>query len=382
MKKRKLLFVTGSRGEWGYIRPILKLIEKSEDFTYSICVTNMHLLPSFGESVKEIEKDGFKVDYRINMSVDGYNHVTHVKSLGLFLVSFADILASDKPDWIILAGDRGEQLMGAIAGGFTYIPVAHIQAGERSGNIDGMSRHAIGKFAHLHFASNEDAKKRLFRLGEEGFRIHNIGAPQLDELVQGYYSTPEELKKSIDFDVNRDYMMIVQHPVTEEFDVADQQIEETMKAVAQFDLPKVVILPNNDAGSLKIREGIEKHIKGEHYLFSNLKRQDYLALLKHTKVLVGNSSSGLLEAPTFKTPAVNIGRRQQGREQGINVIEADFDSTLIVEAVQKAMSEPFVTDVKANCVNPYGDGRSSERILDIIRSLPIDSQLIVKDITY
>jgi GDP/UDP-N,N'-diacetylbacillosamine 2-epimerase (hydrolysing) len=380
--KKKLLFVTGSRGEWGYIRPILKLIQKSEDFSYSICATNMHLLPSFGESVKEIEKDGFKVDYRINMSVDGYNHITQVKSLGLFLVSFSDILASDMPDWIILAGDRGEQLMGAIAGGYTYLPVAHIQAGERSGNIDGMSRHAIGKFAHLHLASNEDAKERLLRLGEEAFRIHNIGAPQLDELEEGYYSTPEEVIANLDFDITRDYMMLVQHPVTEEFDIADQQIEETMKAIGQFDLPKVVILPNNDAGSIKVRNGIEKYIKGEHYVFSNLKRQDYLALLKHTKVLVGNSSSGLLEAPTFKTPAVNIGRRQQGREQGINVINTDFDAELIVMAIHKALDKDFVKEIKEKCINPYGDGQSAKRILDIIRSLPVDNKLIVKDITY
>lgn len=381
-QKKKLLFVTGSRGEWGYIRPILKLIEKSDDFTYSICVTNMHLIPSFGESVNEIEKDGFKVDYRIHMSIDGYNHITQVKSLGLFLVSFADILASDRPDWIILAGDRGEQLMGAIAGGFSYLPVAHIQAGERSGNIDGMSRHAIGKFAHLHLASNEDAKERLLRLGEQAFRIHNIGAPQLDELEEGFYSSPEELKASLDFDVTRDYILLVQHPVTEEFDVADRQIEETMKAIQQFDLPKVVILPNNDAGSLKVRNGIEKYINGEHYIFSNLKRQDYLSLLKHTKVLVGNSSSGLLEAPTFKTPAVNIGRRQYGREQGINVIDVDFDAELIVAAIHKALDKDFVRELEENCINPYGDGQSSRRILDIIRSLPIDNKLIVKDITY
>ena len=243
-KKKKLLFVTGSRGEWGYIRPILKLIEKSNEFTYSICATNMHLLPSFGLSVEEIEKDGFKVDYKINMSIDGYNHYTQVKSLGLFLISFSDILASDKPDWIILAGDRGEQLMGAIAGSYTYIPVAHIQAGEKSGNIDGMARHAIGKFTHLHLASNNDATERLHKLGEESFRICNVGAPQLDELESGLFSSNSELKQNLNFDPNRDYMMLVQHPVTEEFDIADKQIEEIMKSIRNFNLPKVIILPN------------------------------------------------------------------------------------------------------------------------------------------
>jgi GDP/UDP-N,N'-diacetylbacillosamine 2-epimerase (hydrolysing) len=380
--KKKLLFVTGSRGEWGYIRPILKLIEQSQEFSYSLCVTNMHLLPSFGESVKEIENDGFKVDYRINISIDGYNHVTQVKSLGIFLASFADILASAKPDWIVLAGDRGEQLMGAIGGGYTYTPVVHIQAGEKSGNIDGMARHAIGKFAHLHIASNDDAVNRLLKLGEEEFRVHQVGAPQLDELVAGFYSSVEDLQRSLNIDMNRDFIMVVQHPVTEEFEIASQQIEETMKAVNRFPHPKIVILPNNDAGSIKIREGIENFLTGEYYVFSNLKRQDYLGLLKYCKVLIGNSSSGLLEAPTFKTPAVNIGRRQMGRDQGINVINCHFEVEAIFMAIQKALTQEFRAYLDQKCVNPYGDGRSSERILELIRTIQIDDKFIVKDITY
>jgi GDP/UDP-N,N'-diacetylbacillosamine 2-epimerase (hydrolysing) len=381
-KKKKILFVTGSRGEWGYIRPLLKIIDQRDDITYSLCVTNMHLLPSFGESVNEIESDGFKVDYRINMSIDGYNHYTQVKSLGLFLVSFSDILASDKPDWIILAGDRGEQLMGAIGGAYTYIPVLHIQAGERSGNIDGMARHAIGKFAHIHIASNNDASQRLVKMGEEEFRIHNVGAPQLDELVSGMYSSIDELKQNLNLDLNRDFLMVVQHPVTEEFDVAHLHIAETMKAVNRIPLPKIVILPNNDAGSVKVREGIENYLMGEHYVFSNIKRQDYLGILKNCKAIVGNSSSGLLEAPTFKIPAVNLGRRQIGREQGVNVINAEFEENDIVKALEKAISPEFRAYLDEHCVNPYGDGKTTERILEIITNTAIDNKLIVKDITY
>lgn len=382
IKKKKLLFVTGSRGEWGYIRPLLKLIEDKDEFTYSLCVTNMHLLPAFGESVTEIEKDGFKVDYKIHMSLDGYSHVTQVKSLGLFLISFSDILASDKPDWIILAGDRGETLMGAIGGAYTYIPVLHIQAGERSGNIDGMARHAIGKFSHIHIASNKDAQERLRKLGEEEFRIHNVGAPQLDELVSGYYTSIEELNENLNIDMSRDFLMVVQHPVTEDFDVAHIQIAETIKAVNKINMPKIVILPNNDAGSIKVREGIENYLRGEYYLFSNLKRQDYLGILKNCKAIVGNSSSGLLEAPTFKTPAVNLGRRQIGREQGINVINVDFEENKIFNALQKALSREFREYLDINCVNPYGDGKSTERILEIISNSTVDNKLIVKDITY
>ena len=157
---KKILFITGSRGEWGYIRPILRLIENRDDIESVLVVTNMHLLPAYGNSYKEIENDGFEIDYKIHMSLDGYNHFTHAKSLGICLTSLPDIIDNEKPDWVLLAGDRGEQLMGAIAASYTYTPVAHIQAGELSGNIDGMSRHAIGKLVHLHFASNEDAANR------------------------------------------------------------------------------------------------------------------------------------------------------------------------------------------------------------------------------
>ena len=382
MKKRNILFVTGSRGEWGYIRPIIRRIENSSDFSYSICATNMHLLPSFGLSVKEIENDGFRVAHKIYMSLDGYNHVTQVKSLGMFLSSFADVLAGEMPDWIVLAGDRGEQLMGAVGGAFCYVPVAHIQAGELSGNIDGMTRHAIGKYAHLHLASNKDAAQRLVRLGEESFRVHNVGAPQLDELVQGEFTTKDDLARTHNLNLGKGFILVVQHPVTEDFHRAGDQIDATMAALRHFDLPKVVILPNNDAGSLMIREGIDRHRHGEFFAFANLRREDYLGLLRSASCIVGNSSSGLLEAPTFKIPAVNLGRRQNQRLQGPNVINAPFESDAIVAAIRQALSAEFNAELARSCANPYGDGRSSERILDLLASTEINEKLLVKNLTY
>lgn len=381
MKKLKLLFITGSRGEWGYIRPIIRLCNKRKDVDYSLCVTNMHLLPDFGLSIKEIERDGFCVDYKIYMSLDGYNHYTMVKSLGIFLSSLADVVASSRPDWIILAGDRGEQLMGAIVGAFCYIPVAHIQAGELSGNIDGMTRHAIGKYAHLHFASNEDAAERLIKLGEEPFRIHIVGAPQLDELVQGLYTKKENLLNKYSLNL-QNYLLVMLHPVTEEYHKASEQVEILMRALSKFDMPKIVILPNNDAGSLMIREGIENNRKGDFYVFSNLSREDYLGFLKYCSAIVGNSSSGILEAPTFKIPAVNIGRRQHKRLRGNNVIDVDFDEEAIIVAIKKAISKEFREMLKNNCTNPYGDGKSSERILNILLNTPINDTLLIKNLTY
>jgi GDP/UDP-N,N'-diacetylbacillosamine 2-epimerase (hydrolysing) len=382
MTRRRLLFVTGSRGEWGYIRPILRRIEKSSSIDYSICATNMHLLPSYGYSLKEILDDGFKVDYRIYMSLDGNTHVAQAKSLGNFLSSMADVIASNRPDWIVLAGDRGEQLMAGVAGAYCYVPVAHIQAGELSGNIDGMTRHAIGKFAHLHLASNDDAAQRLIKLGEEPFRVHNVGAPQVDELVQGLYSTPEQLTQRHGLTFDRPFILVVQHPVTEEFDQAEMQINTTMKALAQFDLPKVVILPNNDAGSLMIREGIDRHRHGDYFVFANLRREEYLGLMTQAACMVGNSSSGLLEAPTFELPAVNLGRRQHRRMQGRNVINAPFEEQAIVAALRQALSPAFKADLRGNCPNPYGDGRASERIVSLLQDTEITDRVIVKNLTY
>lgn len=379
---KKIMVVTGSRGEWGYIRPILHLIDQRDDVEYVLVVTNMHLLPAYGNSYKEIENDGFKIHYKVNMSLDGYSHITQAKSLGVFLSSMPDIIENEKPDWILLAGDRGEQLMGAIAGAYTYTPVAHIQAGELSGNIDGMTRHAIGKLAHLHFAANQDAADRLIKLGEEEFRVHNVGAPQIDEMVNAQYSTIEEIEKKMCVNLQEGYILGVMHPVTEEADKAGKQAEIFIKALNYFECSKIIILPNNDAGSKEVKRAIERFREGEYYMYANLKREDYLGLLKNAKCIVGNSSSGLLEAPTFKIPAVNIGRRQNLRFRGNNVIDVLFEEREIIEAIRKAISKDFHDYLDKNCENPYGDGHSSERILDLLMNTRIDQKLLVKRLTY
>jgi UDP-hydrolysing UDP-N-acetyl-D-glucosamine 2-epimerase len=379
--KKRFLFLTGSRGEWGYIRPILRRAAARTDVDCRLAVTNMHLLPSFGQSVQEIEADGFTVDYTLYAALDGYNHITTVKSLGVLIQSLADVIATSRPDWVVLAGDRPEQLAGAIAGAFCYIPVAHIQAGEVSGNIDGMTRHAMGKYVHLHLASNRDAAERLIRLGEEPFRVHEVGAPQLDELVEGRYTSPECIRAKYEVAAGTPFLLVVQHPVTEEFERAEAQIEATMAALRCFDLPKIIILPNNDAGSLMIRAGIDRHRHGDMRVFANLPREDYLGLMAMAACMVGNSSSALLEAPTFRLPAVNLGRRQLDRLQGANVINAPFERQPIVEAIQHGLDPQFRQQLHTSA-NPYGDGRSAQRILDLLLGTAVTDQLLVKRLTY
>ena len=380
----KLLFFTGSRSEWGYIRPILEICKKKK-INYEICATNMHLLDSFGNSVKEIEKDGFKVKEKIYMALDGYNNFTMTKSMFILGSSFTDLIYRSKPDWVILAGDRGETLIASIVSAYTNTPIAHIQAGELSGNIDGQARHAIGKFAHLHFASNIDAYKRLIKLGEEKFRINLVGAPQLDDLknskkVFDNFNFIKE-KYNLKF-IKKKYMMVVYHPVTEEFKRTKENVKTLCKSLEHFPESKVWILPNNDAGSSVIKSEILNYKSTNNYIFDNLPRFEYLTLLNNSKILVGNSSSGILESSSFKIPTVNLGRRQNKRFRAKNVIDVmKINHKSIMNAIRKSMSVKFEKEIK-NIKNPYGDGKSASRIIEILKKTKINDKLIFKNLTY
>jgi len=380
---KHIVIVTGSRGEYGYIRPIVHEIERSGDLDYSIIVTNLHLLPDFGFSVEEIERDGFKVSDRIYMALDGYTPASMSKSLGVFLVSVTDALVRLSPDIVLLAGDRGEQLMAAVAAAHMNILVAHIQAGELSGNIDGMTRHAIARFAHLHFASSEHAAERLRRMGEQGFRIHLTGAPQLDELVNGGYAKPEEIAGLFGLDLSKPVILLVQHPVTEEYDTVAKQVEETLAALAALQLQTVTIFPNNDAGNMEVRRLLERYRLPFMRVERNVPRQIFAGLMHVASVMVGNSSSGLIEAPCFKLPAVNIGTRQRGRQQGNNVLDVPSDRHEIKMAIERALSQEFRQYVKENGENPYlGDGQVSRRIVEILRKTEVTEELLKKQIAY
>jgi GDP/UDP-N,N'-diacetylbacillosamine 2-epimerase (hydrolysing) len=258
--------------------------------------------------------------------------------------------------------------------------VAHVQAGERSGNIDGVTRHAIGKFVHLHFAANRDAADRLISLGEEEFRVHLVGAPQLDELTEGEIATQEEIERTYAFSTSGSYLLVVQHPVTEEMHMARRQIEELVAALAEFDMPKIWILPNNDAGSAVIRQTLIAKRTSQVHLFENLTRRAFLGIMKNSAAIVGNSSSGLIEAPTFAIPSVNLGSRQAARVRGENVIDAEFERGAIRAAIDLALSKKFRGRL-ADVGNPYGDGNSSERIIDVLMRTPRDDRLLIKRLT-
>jgi len=378
----KFLFVTGSRSEWGYIKPILDILKKKK-FKTDICLTNMHLLESYGYTLNEIKKDGHKVNEKIYMALDGYNTYTMTKSLGVFMVSFTDMLMRIKPNWVVIAGDRAESFAACVTSAYNNIPTAHIQAGELSGNIDGQSRHAIGKFAHLHFAANREFSDRLKKMGEQAFRIKTVGSPQLDELK---LINNSKKKKSIFEELNIEnlnkYLLVVYHSVTEEFYNTEKNFNIFFEALKNIKLPKIWILPNNDAGSSIIKNQIFKKRENDTFIFDSLNREKYLYLLKNSSCIVGNSSSGLIEAPTFKIPCVNIGRRQNKRLRAKNVIDViNHDKYKIIKAINKSLSKTFIKSLK-DLKNPYGDGNSSQKIVETLITTKIDKELLFKEITY
>lgn len=381
MTKRKVLIITGSRGEYGYFRPLVRLMESNDRLEYKLVVTNMHLLPEHGMSVRQIEEDNFKIGSEIFMALAGASNVSMVKSLGVLLLSLSDLLSNERPDFILLFGDRGEQLVGSIVGAYMNIPVGHVQAGELSGNVDGMTRHAITKFAHLHFAANTDAAERLRRMGEEEFRVKIVGAPQLDEFLQCRYEARTAVFERYDFEDGQPLILVVQHPVTEQSMDAGRQMAATLKAIDNLKHQTIVIFPNNDAGSSLIQEQILSFRRPYVRVERNVRREVYAGIMNAASAIVGNSSSGIIEAPSFELPAVNIGRRQAGRLQGNNVINAEHDPAVIEEAIRTALSSPFRESLRGK-QNPYGDGRSSERILSILSDIEIDEQLLIKRITY
>ena len=378
---RTIATLTGSRGEWGYIRPILRAIDRDPSLDYRIIATHMHLLPAFGSSVKEIERDGFHVDERLHMTFDGYTAATMTKSLGALLLELPTTLQRLRPDLLLLAGDRGEQLIGALAALHLGIPVAHIQAGELSGNVDGIVRHSITKLAHIHFAANEEFAERVRRMGEQEFRIFVTGAPLVDELVEGPITSETELRQRYRLPEQERLVLTVQHPVTEEEAAAGEQVSETIGALMELDWPTVIVYPNGDAGSESIRQQLATLKRPKVRMFRNLPRQDYLGLMRMATVIVGNSSSGIMEAPSFGKPTVNIGRRQNGRPQACNVINVGYFRQEIVEALKQATSDEFVAQART-AKNPYGDGYASQRIVDVLKNIEINAKLLLKELTY
>jgi len=371
---KRILVFTGSRGEWGYLRPILEKL-KNSDHIVGLVVTNMHVDPAFGATEKEIIADGFNPDYRIYMNITGNTQTSWSRSLGLLGVQLPTVFDEFSPDLILLAGDRAETFVAATSAFYSDIIIAHIQAGELSGHKDGMARHALGKLAHVHFASNEDAADRLIRLGEEEFRIHITGAPQLDNLLDSnQVSDIEDVCTQLRLNESEPFCVCIVHPSSDEKVAPQLFIQKIFKTLEERGLNQIWILPNNDSGSGDIVHEITHLPKKSVRVTRNLARNDYAALLSNCEFLIGNSSSGILEAPSMGVVSINIGSRQTGRLRSktiIDVPDASFHS--IGEAIDS------VTKIRNFGIDfQYGEGDSSSKIINVLDSLIIDAKLANK----
>ena len=372
MKKRKILYISGTRADYGLMRRTLFLIRKHPKLKIEIAVTGMHLMEEFGKTITEIKKDKFKI-HQIKAVYKGDDKASMVNFIGDFILKLTRKIKTIKPDIILLLGDRAEMLGAAIVGNYLVIPIAHIQGGDVTSTVDEVVRHAITKLAHLHLPATKKAAQRIIKMGEDPWRIFAVGAPGLDDI------------KKMTFHRRKDkpLLIVLQHPVTLEIDKSGEQIRETMEAVRELGYSTVVIYPNADAGGRKMIKVIERYRKYPFIkIFKNISRNEYLSLISKASCLVGNSSSGIIEACSLKLPVVNIGSRQNRRERAENVIDVSYKREQIKKAVKKTIySKKFKEKVK-KCKNLYGDGRAGIKIARILSKIKIDKELLDKKITY
>jgi len=383
---KKIGVVTGTRAEYGILKPLLIKIKESKDLELNLIVTGLHLLKKYGLTIKEIEKEGFKIDGIVEMYDDDKEDITyHGKALAKGIAGFASLLSKIKPDILVVLGDRLEPLAATLAAATLRIPIAHIHGGDKtdSGHIDENIRHSITRFANIHFTATKEHTKRLIKMGEEPWRIFQVGALGLDSVINQKTISKEDLAKKIGLHLDDKIIVCVFHPVHLEQELAGKQMHEILEAIKELKMQTVIIYPNNDAGSQDIIEEIEK-CKGLPFIkiFPNLPHSDYVNLLKCADVLIGNSSSGIIEAPSLKLPVVNIGLRNVGREHAENVIFVDVKRDEIISAIKKALYDKKFKEKVKQCINPYGDGKASERIVKILSEIKIDRKLLQKKITY
>lgn len=378
--------VVGSRANYSSIKSALRAIENHPDLELKLIVAASALLDRYGSVVNLIERDGFKIDSRLYMLVEGETPTTMAKSTGLGLIELSSILERMRPDFVITVGDRFETIATTLAAAYMNIPIAHSMGGEVSGTIDESIRHATTKFAHVHFPASLDAAQRIAKLGEREDMIFKVGCPRIDLVAEVLSSGRESVSQSIfdsgvgdRIDLSKPFVLVSQHPVTTEYGEGEAQIRDTLSAVRSLGLPAIVLWPNADAGSDDIARGMRKLrerklAEGMHF-FKNLPTEVYIRLMSTTACLVGNSSSGIREGSYIGTPVVNIGSRQAGRERGPNVIDVDHNESTIADAIGAQLKRG-----RYEMAATYGDGKAGGRMADILSKLgPIEIQ---KRITY
>lgn len=366
---RKIVYVTGTRADYGLMKETLDYIDCDEDLQLDVIATGMHLMNNHGNSLDEITNKNVHIVDEI-IENDSY------EAMGIFVGNLTSKLTKKiseiNPDIVLLLGDRGEMLAAAIAASYLQIPIAHIHGGDISSTVDDVVRHVITKLSSIHFPATKKSASRIKQMGESEDYIFISGAPGLDSIAKIKYDENEILKK---YNVQKPFALVLQHPVSLEVAESGKQMKETLDALIQTDLDVIVIYPNSDAGSSAMMKEINKTSFNS---YKNIPHDDFIALLDLCEVLVGNSSSGIIESGLFNLPVVNIGSRQDGREAGGNVINCDYESREILDAINLAISNEFKEKIK-DSQNPYGNGEAYKIITETLKDIKLEKQLLNKE---
>jgi len=375
--KRRIAVVTTSRADYSHLYWPLIDLQRHPDIELGVIAMGAHLSPEFGNTVNEIEKDGFPIVARIECLLSSDTDTGMAKTIGLATLGLADALTAWRPDLLLLIADRYEMLAPASVALALRIPIAHIEGGEVSqGAIDDAVRNALTKLAHIHFTSTALARRRVIAMGEEPWRVHRAGAPSLDHLRRSQLHTRETLQQRHNLDLNQPTVLIAFHPVTIHRETTGEA-DALFDALAHTGGQILFVYPNSDAGSRELVERTQAFAADRALtrIFVNLDAVTYWSLMPHVDAIIGNSSSGIMEAASFALPVINIGMRQQGRERAMNIIDAPANTPAILAAIQQARSPEFRASL-TGMSNPYGDGHAAERIAEVLVNTPLEGLLI------
>ena len=373
---RHICYISGTRADFGLMASALSKIDKADDLKLSIIATGMHLSPRYGNSIEEMEACGLNVAAKIVTQLEPATGTTMALGISTMLAGITLELEKMRPDIVLLLGDRGEMIAGALAALHLKIPCAHIHGGERSGTVDEPIRHAISKLSHIHLVATEKSRDRLVAMGEDPEQVHVTGAPGIDGLKDLVSATGAEIYDKWGFDPSRPLALLVFHPAHHDAGVGCAETGIILEALKENDFQTVAVMPNSDAGSAGVRAALqnaEDEGGADFCLKTNLPRSEFVTLMSVADVMIGNSSAGIIEAASFATPVINIGCRQNLRERNSNIVDIDCKPDAIAAALINALKAG-----RGKSGNIYGDGHAGERIVDILRNTPLNSRLLEK----
>ena len=391
IEKRKIAVFTGNRAEYGLQYPIIKAISADPRLEYYLLVSGAHLKEDFGRTLEEIEADGFDIHARVRIDMPEDNLLSTAQAIGSGILSLSNVLAELRPDFLVVYADRFEGFSAVITGTQMGIPTAHIEGGDytEGGALDDSVRHAMTKLAHLHFTTNEQAAERVRQLGEEPWRVHNVGFPALDLVAAGHFASPAEVYQRYNLKQDRPILIFTQHSVATEFDKAAEQVRPSLEvlreAESEWGCQIIITYPNDDAGGRRIVDEIDEFSRNAPpfiQIHSSLGRYFYHGVLNIASACLGNSSSGIKETPAFCCPNINIGARQQGRLRADNVLDVGYDKDEIMSAIWQCLNDDVFMEQVRTCANPYGAGDAGPQIAEVLSTVQINSALIQKKMTY